>query len=281
MADAPAPAAANPTPDPAPTPAPDPTPTPVPTPDPAPVPAPAPIVPGWKTSEAWISFLVVVLGALPSSGLLDNAPTIAKVVGLIVSALSALNYTYQRSALKRAYYAANGAYFAQLSAARARPQLAAATSLLVMLSVSGLCALSSCGANCQDPQNAMSAQCVVSGAVVDCTGVSSLPTAVAVVEPIVQKLITSARQADGSINWPSIEQQIVDLALQYGACVVAEVWNKLMSTPSSTTTVATGSGSASPSLPSLSPDDLKKEFERIRARVAPGRTFRVGGGKTL
>lgn len=235
---------------------------PVPSPDPNPTPAPPPS--GFRSSEAWISFLVVVLGALPSSGLLDNAPTIAKIVGLIVSALSAIHYTYQRSALKRAYYGA------QLRA-RSPQVTAAAGLLLVLLSLSGLCTLSSCGPSCQDPKNAGSAACVVSGAVVDCTGVSSLSTAVAVVEPIVEKLIGTARQPDGSINWASIEQQIVDLALQYGACVVAEVWSDLMG--NGTRAVSAGSG--------LSPDGLKKEFDRIRARVAPGRTFAVGAGRQL
>jgi hypothetical protein len=219
-------------------------------------------VPGWKTSEAWLSFLVIVLGALPSSGLTDNAPELAKIVGLIVSALSAINYTYQRSALKRAYYG---------TSARSRsPQVAAASLLLVLLSLSGLCTLSSCGPNCQDPKNAGSTTCVVSGAVVDCTGVSSLSTAVAVVEPIVEKLIGTARQPDGSVNWASIEQQIVDLALQYGACVVAEVWNDLM-----------GKGTRAVAAGTSAPDDLKNEFERIRARVAPGRTFAVGAGRQL
>jgi hypothetical protein len=83
----------------------DPAPAPTPAPIPAPVPTPAPIptpTPGWKTSEAWISFLVIVLGALPSSGLLNNEPALTKIVGLIVAALSGVNYTYQRSAIKRA-----------------------------------------------------------------------------------------------------------------------------------------------------------------------------------
>lgn len=44
---------------------------------------------------------MIILGALPSSGLLNNEPTLTKIVGLIVAALSGINYTYQRSALKR------------------------------------------------------------------------------------------------------------------------------------------------------------------------------------
>jgi hypothetical protein len=258
---------------------PTPNPTPVPTPDPAPTPPPAPVpvssVPGWKTSEAWINLIVIIFGALPSSGLTTNSPTLTKIIGLIVAALSALNYTYQRSALKRSYYVAHTAYLAQSAAPRGRlPQLSATASLLVMLCAGALCMLPSCAEDCQNPQNTMSAKCIVSGSVVDCTGVSSLQTAVTVVEPIVVKLITSpsAQQPDGSINWPAIEQQIVNLALQYGACVVAEVWNDLMGNSPQALAV-TG--------PRLSSNDLKKAFENIRARIAPGRTFIVGGGQKL
>lgn len=148
------------------------------------------------------------------------------------------------------------------------PQIAVAC-LLVAL---GLCTLPSCGANCQDPKNASSSACMVADAAVDCTGVSSLPTAVAVVEPIVVKLIASARNTDGSINWASIEQQLIDLGLQYGMCVVADVWSNLM---------GTGSHAVAVNDTRLVPDDLKKEFDRIRARVAPGRTFAVGAGRKL
>ncbi len=259
-----------------------PNPAPVPTLDPvptqAPVPTPVSSVPGWKTSEAWISLLVIVLGALPSSGLTNNSPTFAKVIGLIVAALSSINYTYQRSALKRAYYTAHATYLTQLGAPRARmSQLAATASLLVMLGIGALC-LPSCAEDCQNPQNTKSTKCLVSGAVVDCTGVSSLQTAVTVVEPIIVKLITSpgVQLPDGSINWSSIEQQVVDLVLQYGACVVAEVWNDLMGNGTHALAI-TSAQSSSSDLKS----DLKKEFERIRARVAPGRTFIVGVGQKL
>jgi hypothetical protein len=50
---------------------------------------------------------VVVVGAIPSSGLDANAPLLAKIVGLIAAGLSALNYTAQRSSLKRTVYTAN------------------------------------------------------------------------------------------------------------------------------------------------------------------------------
>src|ERR1700751_3635472 len=242
-------------------------------PPPLPVPAPQTNLPGWKTSEAWINLLVIILGALPSSGLTNDSPTLTKIVGLIVAALSALNFTYQRSALKRAYYTAHTAYTTHLTqgaAPRGRlTQIAAAVSLCTLLVAGALCALPSCVEDCQIPQNAMSAKCIVSGSVVDCTGVSSLQTAVTVFEPIIAKLITSpeAQLPDGSINWSSIEQQIVNLALQYGACVVAEVWNDLV-------------GNGAHVLAVRAPQ-LKKEFERIRARIAPGRTFIVGNGQKM
>lgn len=57
--------------------------------------------PGWKTSEFWLSLLVVVLGAGVASGKVGDTGTIAKVVALGVSVLGALNYTFVRSSIKR------------------------------------------------------------------------------------------------------------------------------------------------------------------------------------
>jgi hypothetical protein len=154
----------------------------------------------------------------------------------------------------------------------------------------------SCGsaANCQDPKNAQSAACVIEGAVVDCTGVSSLASAVAVVQPIVDKLLVSAVQLDGTIAWAGIEGQIISLALQYGTCVIAEIWNFYInggplpgsgSGSGSGSAVGSGSGSATPPPPTgllakakVSSADFTAEFNRIRAQTAPGRSFKTRGG---
>jgi len=253
--------APDPTAPPVPSPAPDPAPAPAPVPVP---PAPSPLKPGWQTTEAWLTLLTIVLGAVPSSGLTDNAPVLAKIVGMAIAALSAYNYTAQRTALKRAYLATLGTA-PQISKV---PQIVASSAITAL--VVALCITQpSCGAaNCQDPKNAQSTACVVEGAVVDCTGVTSLASTVAVVEPIVGKLITSATQPDGTIAWPSIEQQVIDLALQYGTCVIAEIWNDL--------TAPKGAGSGSSMLARTRlPADFTAEFDRIRARVAPGRKFKT------
>ena len=229
----------------------------------------------------------MILGAFPSSGLLTaDPPSIAKIVGMLIAGLAALNYTAQRTALKRAYLAALGTDSTQLSRV---PQIAT-SALLVAVVATLVITQPSCGtaANCQDPKNAQSAACVVKGAIVDCTGVSSLPSAVAVVTPIIERLIVSATQSDGSIQWSSIEQQIIDLALQYGTCVIAEIWNGLMNHggggSGSGSAIASGSGSGASAgsalaRPRPSSADLAKEFDRIRARVSPGRQFKISGGK--
>ena len=220
-----------------------------------------------------MTLLTMVIGALPTSGLLDNSPLLSKIVGMVIAALAAINYTAQRTALKRAYLATAGTA-PQISRV---PQVAIST-LLVVAVVAIAIMQTSCGSlNCQDPKNAGNVACVIENGVVDCTGVSSLPSAVAVVTPIVEKIVASAQQPDGSFKWSSsIEQQIVDLALQYGMCVVAEVWDQLTS-PSP----AAGSGSAlvaraSPS--SAETAALTDEFNRIRERVAPGRKFKTSRG---
>lgn len=150
--------------------------------------------------------------------------------------------------------------------------------LVVMLGITQL----SCNTNCQDPKNASSVGCVIENAVVDCTGVSSLATGVAVVQPIVDQLIASVTLADGTIVWATIEQQIVDLGLKYGTCVIAAVWNNYVN---GIPPAVAGSGSAVPAIAAgsgvlaktrFSAADLSAEFERIRAKVAPGRKFKIG-----
>ena len=143
----------------------------------------------------------------------------------------------------------------------------------------------SCGsANCQDPKNAQSATCVIESAVVDCTGVSSLASAVTVVEPIVEQLLLSVVQLDGSIAWALIEPQLVVLALQYGTCVIAEIWNFYIHGTLPGSGAGSGSGSAVPPAPTalfakvkIPPADFAAEFNRIRAKVAPGHSFKTSG----
>lgn len=58
---------------------------------------------GYKTSEFWMSLGAVLLGALMSSGILDDLGTdhwLVKVVGLVVSVLGALGYTAARGMVK-------------------------------------------------------------------------------------------------------------------------------------------------------------------------------------
>lgn len=253
-------------------PAPAPSPDPASTPDPTSTPDPQPVAltPGWKTSEAWLTLLTMVIGAIPSSGLTANSPLLAKIVGLAIVALSGVHYTAQRTALKRAHIAALSSG-APAPTASKLPVAVTGVALLIAAAVVAL--LSSCGGatNCQDPKNAQSAVCVVEGVLVDCTGISSLSTAVVVAEPIVDKLLTSAKQADGSFNFAPIESQLVDLALQYGPCVLAEIWTRYMSgTPA-------GSGMATRAVVA-NKADFAAAFDRIRARVAPGRKFKTAGG---
>jgi hypothetical protein len=229
----------------------------------------------------------MVLGAIPSSGLTENSPLLAKVVGMVIAALAAINYTAQRTALKRVYLAAGtGTFPPQISRV---PQLAA--SALLVAAVAALAVVpASCtgGLNCKDPKNAQNIGCAIDNAVVDCTGVTSLPSAVTVVTPIVEKLIASALQADGTIKWSAIEPQLIDLALQYGMCVIAEVWNQLMngggggsgsgSGSSGGSGSGSGSGSAMVARGALPAASLAEEFNRLRARVAPGRQFKTSKG---
>ncbi|HYM54135.1 MAG TPA: hypothetical protein VES97_02150 [Solirubrobacteraceae bacterium] len=84
------------------------TPTPAPAPAPAPQPAPQP-PPGWKSSEHWLAFVVILLNGLISSGIVGSASELAKIIGLSLNVLAALGYGMQRTMLKVAHVRAFGA----------------------------------------------------------------------------------------------------------------------------------------------------------------------------
>jgi len=92
---------------------PDPTLTPIPVPSSATAPTP-----GYKTSEAWLTFLTLVVGAIPNSGLVADAPVAAKIVGMAIAALSVLNYTANRTSLKRAHLASDATSTASSSSSK-------------------------------------------------------------------------------------------------------------------------------------------------------------------
>lgn len=59
---------------------------------------------GWKTTEAYLTLIVTILGAVMASGLLDphdpTQATIVKVIGLILSVASVMGYQAGRSYVK-------------------------------------------------------------------------------------------------------------------------------------------------------------------------------------
>lgn len=57
--------------------------------------------PGYKTTEFWMSFAAVLMGAFVASGALGLEGSSAQIVGLVESALVALGYTGARLTLKR------------------------------------------------------------------------------------------------------------------------------------------------------------------------------------
>jgi len=59
--------------------------------------------PGYKTTEFWLSFAAVLVGAVAASGIIPAESIWERVVGLVVSALAAVGYTGARLSLKRKY----------------------------------------------------------------------------------------------------------------------------------------------------------------------------------
>lgn len=150
--------------------------------------------------------------------------------------------------------------------------------MLFLLSVIAAVALLlvGCGVDCKDPKNASDLKCKIDNALVDCTGVSSLTSAVEVVTPLVENIVKSATNPDGSINWSSVEQQGLQLSWQYGICVVAQVWGNLFGGKAESS-VATMKLKLHPQRS----EEAKASFDRIRQKVAPGYTIKLQGGGAL
>lgn len=161
--------------------------------------------------------------------------------------------------------------------------------IAVSLFCIGLVAIpSSCGStNCQDPKNAGSATCNVIGAVVECTGVQSLPSLYEVVKAAFEQILETpgVLNPDGSINLSAAVPALEKLGLQYGMCIIAQVIGDYINPPSagSGSSAPAGSGSATPvnahlAHAKLSPDDAKKLFGAVRAKISPKTGYTVKGG---
>lgn len=53
-----------------------------------------------KSSETWIAFIVLVLGALLTTGVVGDGGTVAKIIGGILDVAGFLGYTATRASLK-------------------------------------------------------------------------------------------------------------------------------------------------------------------------------------
>ena len=56
---------------------------------------------GYKSTEFWMSMAAVLVGAIASTGLVEDNEFAAKIVGLITATLVALGYTGSRLTLKK------------------------------------------------------------------------------------------------------------------------------------------------------------------------------------
>lgn len=92
------------------------------------------VKPGWKTSEAWFTFMVIVLAGLLSSGVIGEMTPTGKWIVFALGVAKALGYTASRTAIKNAAMIALVMMFVHSQAAcvhdsRARSIQATLTSL--------------------------------------------------------------------------------------------------------------------------------------------------------
>jgi hypothetical protein len=153
---------------------------------------------------------------------------------------------------------------------------------LMFLAVFAACIVSiaalSCGGttNCSDPKNGSSAACVAQTALLECAG-TDVSGVISQYTPVVEQIIQGGLNADGTINYATIEGDLVTAVAKYGWCVVSSVFDHYIH-PSS---VATGSGSGGlkvTSGPKPTPDAAKNAFDKLRTKVAPQLKVHTAGG---
>lgn len=57
---------------------------------------------GWKTSELWVTIIVVGSGVALTAGLIGDNSAIAKVAGAVMSTVKGVAYVWSRTQLKKA-----------------------------------------------------------------------------------------------------------------------------------------------------------------------------------
>ena len=58
--------------------------------------------PGWQTTEFWLTLIALIVGALLSSGAVQEGTTLYQAITFAAVILSALGYTVSRSIVKKA-----------------------------------------------------------------------------------------------------------------------------------------------------------------------------------
>jgi len=57
--------------------------------------------PGYKSTEAWITLVLVIIGGLLSTGIIGDGTQVAQILGTVTTIASALGYTASRTAIKK------------------------------------------------------------------------------------------------------------------------------------------------------------------------------------
>lgn len=125
------------------------------------------------------------------------------------------------------------------------------------------------GTDCKDPKNATSAACVAKEAAVTCTG-GDVTGAITKYTPAVESIIQSGLNPDGSVNWDSILGKLEKAAIDFGQCVVADVFGKYVFSKAAPV----------PGKPATQPSSAaaREGFDKLRAKIAPGKTFETSSG---
>lgn len=152
------------------------------------------------------------------------------------------------------------------------PRISFPLSLFIVAMLSSI-AVTSCGVDCKDPKNAGSATCIAEGAVVSCVGGDVTQAVIDHGPEVRDAILAGVDKQDGSIHYDAIESNLIGLAVKYGSCVVAKIFQDFI--VSKLATAVPGEYRAP------TPAAAKDAFEKFRAKQAPGKKFEVSPGVVL
>lgn len=230
---------------------------------------------GIKTSEFWLTVIIIALGSFMASGLVGDGSTPMRIAGMAAATLKGAMYTMSRAKVKAADSAgllgpADPALPVQVAQHDIvnPPKTSQAghvsLGLLVVIVIPALVAIAACGWLGSETK-------ATAKDLVDCTK-GEAKQVTAELGPVVDVLLVNAIDPSSKVQWAPIEDIAKKFSADVGGCLLADA-----------VTRALAPAPADPAAPKSSPlvvdqASLRDGFAAYKARTFPGKAFKTDHG---